>query len=118
MVLIARALASQPGVLVLDEPESNLDFKNQLLVLDTIEDLARSGLTCIFNTHFPAHALRRANQALLLGRGGKSVYGKTCEVVTEDRISEFFGVRAVIGEMQTPLGVYPDVIPVSIGRER
>ena len=117
MVLIARALSSQPGVLVLDEPESNLDFKNQLLVLDTIEDLARSGLTCIFNTHFPAHALRRANQALLLGRGGKSVCGKTCEVVTEDRISEFFGVRAVIGEMQTPLGVYQDVIPVSIGRE-
>lgn len=117
MVLIARALSSQPGVLVLDEPESNLDFKNQLLVLDTIEDLARSGLTCIFNTHFPAHALRRANQALLLGRGGKSVCGKTCDVVTEDRISEFFGVRAVIGEMQTPLGVYQDVIPVSIGRE-
>ena len=117
MVLIARALSSQPGVLVLDEPESNLDFKNQLLVLDTIEDLARSGLTCIFNTHFPAHALRRANQALMLGRGGKSVCGKTCEVVTEDRISEFFGVRAVIGEMQTPLGVYQDVIPVSIGRE-
>ena len=115
MVLIARALASQPGVLVLDEPESNLDFKNQLLVLDTIEDLARSGLTCIFNTHFPAHALRRANQALMLGRGDKSVCGKTCDVVTEDRISEFFGVRAVIGEMQTPLGVYQDVIPVSIG---
>ena len=115
MVLIARALSSQPGVLVLDEPESNLDFKNQLLVLDTIEELAKSGLTCIFNTHFPAHALRRANQALMLGRGGKSVCGKTCEVVTEDRISEFFGVRAVIGEMQTPLGVYQDVIPVSIG---
>ena len=82
MVLIARALSSQPGVLVLDEPESNLDFKNQLLVLDTIEELAKSGLTCIFNTHFPAHALRRANQALLLGRGGKSVCGKTCEVVS------------------------------------
>ena len=117
MVLIARALSSQPGVLVLDEPESNLDFKNQLLVLDTIEELAKSGLTCIFNTHFPAHALRRANQALLLGRGGKSVCGKTCDVVTEDRISEIFGVRAVIGEMQTPLGTYQDVIPVSIGRE-
>ena len=117
MVLIARALSSQPGVLVLDEPESNLDFKNQLLVLDTIEELAKSGLTCIFNTHFPAHALRRANQALMLGHGGKSVCGKTCDVVTEDRISEFFGVRAMIGEMQTPLGVYQDVIPVSIGRE-
>lgn len=117
MVLIARALAAQPGVLVLDEPESNLDFKNQLLVLDTMEQLAESGLACVFNTHFPAHALRRANKALLLGRGGKSVCGKTRDVVTEDKISEFFGVRAVIGEMQTPLGTYQDVIPVSIGRE-
>ena len=117
MVLIARALSAQPGVLVLDEPESYLDFINQLLVLDTMEQLAESGLACVFNTHFPAHALRRANKALLLGRGGKSVCGKTRDVVTEDKISEFFGVRAVIGEMQTPLGVYQDVIPVSIGRE-
>ena len=79
-----------------------MDFKNQLLVLDTIEELAKSGLTCIFNTHFPAHALRRANQALLLGRGGKSVCGKTCEGVTEDRISEFIVGLAVIGALQTP----------------
>ena len=116
MVLIARALASDPGVLVLDEPESNLDFRNQLLVLDTIADLARSGLTVIFNTHFPAHALRRASKALMLGRGGKSVYGKTADVVTESCISEFFGVHAVIGSIQTSVGVYQDVIPVSIGQ--
>lgn len=120
MVLIARALASEPGVLVLDEPESNLDFKNQLLVLDTIEDLAKSGLTVLFNTHFPAHALRRANKALMLGRGGKSVCGKAADVVTEGCISEFFGVHAVIGAIQTAEGVYQDVIPVSMrcGAER
>ena len=73
MVLIARALAAEPQVLILDEPESNLDFKNQLLVLDTMQSLARAGLTCVFNTHYPAHALRRANKALLLGRNGKSL---------------------------------------------
>ena len=113
MVLIARALATEPQVLVLDEPESNLDFKNQLLVLDTMQSLARAGLTCVFNTHYPAHALRRANKALLLGRNGKSLFGSTQDVVTEQNISDYFGVRAVIGSIETPDGAYADVIPVS-----
>ena len=113
MALIARALAAEPQVLILDEPESNLDFKNQLLVLDTMQSLAHAGLTCIFNTHYPAHALRRANKALLLGRSGKSLFGSTQDVVTEENISDYFGVRAVIGSIETPDGAYADVIPVS-----
>ena len=118
MVLIARALAAEPQVLILDEPESNLDFKNQLLVLDTMQSLARAGLTCVFNTHYPAHALRRANKALLLGRNGKSLFGSTQDVVTEQNISDYFGVRAVIGSIETPDGAYADVIPVSAAQER
>ncbi|MDR1137574.1 MAG: ABC transporter ATP-binding protein, partial [Synergistaceae bacterium] len=56
MVLIARALAAHPSMLVLDEPESNLDFKNQLIILETIERLARErNISCVFNTHYPAH---------------------------------------------------------------
>jgi iron complex transport system ATP-binding protein len=57
MVLIARALAVQPSMLVLDEPESNLDFKNQLIILETIERLSRErNISSVFNTHYPAHA--------------------------------------------------------------
>ena len=41
MVLIARALASEPDILILDEPESNLDFKNQLIILDIIKKLSK-----------------------------------------------------------------------------
>ena len=62
MVLIARALASKPSLLILDEPESNLDFRNQMIVLDAISRLAASGMCCIFNTHYPDHALSRANK--------------------------------------------------------
>ncbi len=59
MVLIARALAAEPSMLVLDEPESNLDFKNQLVILDTIKKLAsKDGISSIFNTHYPSHALK------------------------------------------------------------
>lgn len=117
MVLIARALAAEPQVLILDEPESNLDFKNQLLVLDTISELAAGGMTCLFNTHYPAHALQRANRALLLSQDGSWLFGPTREVVTEESIRSAFGVRAVISEIETPERVLRDVTPLSLVRD-
>lgn len=117
MVLIARALAAEPQLLVLDEPESNLDFRNQLLVLDTMSALAADGMACIFNTHYPAHALRRAHSALMLSRSGAFRFGPTHEIVTEKSIGEFFGVSAVIGGIETRGNVYQDVIPVGLRGE-
>ncbi len=114
MVLIAKALASAPEVLILDEPESNLDFRNQLMVLDTISKLVRSGMTCIFNTHYPAHALQRANKALILDKNKNALFGDTLSVVTEENIEKAFGVRAVIGEVETNQSIMKDVIPLSI----
>lgn len=113
MVLIARALAAKPQVLVLDEPESNLDFKNQLLVLDTISALADDGMAVVFNTHYPAHALQRAAKSLILGKDGSFVFGETDAVVTEANIRRFFGVNAVIGEIETDGNIYPAVLPLS-----
>ena len=117
MVLIAKALASEPKVLILDEPESNLDFKNQLVVLDTMTKLARNGMTCIFNTHYPAHALQRADKSLILSRGGSYVFGSTATVVTEENIRNAFGVDAVIGEIETPGNILQNVIPLNIATQ-
>ena len=117
MVLIARALAAEPQVLILDEPESNLDFKNQLIVLDAMGELARSGMTCIFNTHYPAHALQRSDKALILSRGGDYVFGPTASVVTEENIRRAFGVEAVIGQIETPGHILQSVIPLQLASE-
>lgn len=114
MVLIARALAAEPQVLILDEPESNLDFKNQLVVLNAMTHLAQSGMTCIFNTHYPAHALQRANKSLILSKGGAYVFGDTATVVNEENIQKAFGVQAVIGEIETKENILKDVVPLSI----
>lgn len=116
MVLIARAMASEPEILVLDEPESNLDFRNQLVVLDTISSLAADGVACVFNTHYPAHALQRTHRSLILNKGGGCISGSTPEIVTEDNIRRAFGVNAVIGEIETAESVLKNVMPLSIAK--
>ena len=117
MVLIARAMAAEPKLLVLDEPESNLDFKNQLIVLDTMTALAAEGVACVFNTHYPSHALQRAGKSLMLSKEGWSLFGDTTGVVTEDNIRKAFGVEALIGEVETPQNIMKNVVAVGISEE-
>lgn len=114
MVLMARALAAEPKILILDEPESNLDFRNQLLILETMSELVANGMTCIFNTHYPAHALQRANKAFILKKNGGYVFGDVHSVVTEQNIEHAFGVEAVIGEIETPNNILQDIVPLRV----
>lgn len=117
MVLIARALAAEPKILVLDEPESNLDFRNQLIVLETMTELTQQGITVIFNTHYPDHALRRSNKALLLHKDGQALFGETHSIVTEETIQNAFRVRTVIGEIETDERVYRSILPLELAAE-
>ena len=114
MVLIARSLVSNPKILILDEPESNLDFKNQLVVLDTLSNLALDNLTVIFNTHYPTHALQRANKALLLSKEGEVEFGETNTIITASSIEKAFEVKAVIGEIETDHKIYNNVLPIKV----
>lgn len=94
MVMIARALASQPGILILDEPESHLDFKNQLIILDLLEKISHDrGISCIINTHYPEHALRIADKTLIIGRQCCHIFGLTEDIVSEENLKLFFDVN-------------------------
>ncbi|MGN0335832.1 MAG: ABC transporter ATP-binding protein [Lachnospiraceae bacterium] len=114
MVLIARALAARPKLLVLDEPESNLDFKNQLIVLDTMSGLVSEGMCCIFNTHYPTHALMRADKSLILQKNGEAFFGKTQQIITEENIESAFSVETVIGEVKRHGNIYRSILPLRI----
>lgn len=115
MVLIARALAIRPKMLVFDEPESNLDFRNQLVVLQTIRGLVKEkGLSAIVNTHYPEHAMRIADRALLLHRDGTNESGPVGEVLTEGRLSATFDVNVHIQRFEWEGKSYTDVVPVSL----
>lgn len=96
LVLIARALAQQSRILIMDEPTSNLDFGNQMMVLRQVRRLARLGLAVVMSSHFPGHALLNATKVLLLHQGKTYGIGKPEETVTEESLKIMFGVDVKI----------------------
>ena len=115
MVLIARALAAEPKLLILDEPESNLDFRNQLIVLETIKDLRdEEGISSIVNTHYPEHAITISDKALILNRDGSSVFGAAKDTIEEPHLEKAFGVNVKIKDFYLSEKKSTCVLPVSI----
>ncbi|MBQ7743753.1 MAG: ABC transporter ATP-binding protein [Lachnospiraceae bacterium] len=114
MVYMARALVKDPKIIILDEPESNLDYRNQLLVLDIIKGLKDKGQLIIFNTHYPDHALRYSEKTLMLREDYKYIFGDTKEIITKENIEDTFNIRAAVGELRDGNEIYRDIIPLSI----
>lgn len=83
-VLIARALISNPEILILDEPCTGLDVYNRSYLFSTIEELARNkGITIIYVTHYLEEVTPLFSKALLLKNGRIFAYGNTKEIFTE-----------------------------------
>lgn len=93
LVLIARALCQEPDVILLDEPTSHLDFRNQAMVLRTVRRLSQQGLTIIMTTHFPNHAWLFSGKVAMMKEGRLLKVGSATEVMTEDQLSETYGLR-------------------------
>ncbi|MBN9334460.1 ABC transporter ATP-binding protein [Devosia sp.] len=99
LVLIARALAQEPRILVMDEPTASLDYGNQMRVLDRIRSLADAGLTVILSTHHPDHALRVADAVALISGGRLHAFGAPRAVLTPKNLHRLYGVDVVIGTL-------------------
>lgn len=97
LALVARALAGDPQLLVLDEPESNLDYKNQLQVLKVLHQLKTElGIGAVINTHFPSHAIELSDSALIMMPDCKTIFGSAKKVINEENLSRSFGVQIKI----------------------
>lgn len=92
LVLIARALAQEPALLVMDEPTASLDFGNQIRVLEQIEALSAQGMAMLLSTHQPEHGLRVASRIALLGHGRLLGVGEPRAVATPSALAGLYGV--------------------------
>ena len=94
-VMIARALAQQTPILLLDEPTSNLDIAHQFEIMELLTDINRNeGKTILIVVHDLNLALRYCQQALLLHDHSLLFHGATSEALTPERIHTAFGVNA------------------------
>jgi iron complex transport system ATP-binding protein len=105
-VLIARALMADPSLLILDEPTNGLDFIAREQLLESIDDIAKNpyGPTIIYVTHHVEEILPVFNKTLLLKEGQVFDSGKTSEMISSERLSQFFELPvSVIWNNNRPL---------------
>jgi len=104
LVLIARILTQEPKVILLDEPTSHLDFKNQALCLRMINQLAEQGISMIMTTHNPNHALLFPNTVAMMNGGGFIATGRADEVITEETLKATYGIDVKVYSVPGPNG--------------
>ncbi len=93
LVMFARAMVADADILILDEPASALDLSNQAVILEQIRLLSRQhGLTVLFSTHHPQHALEIADEAVLMLDRDRCVHGPAAEVLSEANLLALYGI--------------------------
>jgi iron complex transport system ATP-binding protein len=113
-VVIARALAQEPRVMLLDEPTSNLDLRNQLEVLETVrEAVEERGISALMAIHDLNLAMRFADTFIFL-HNGKVLAAGGHEVLTPENIELTYGVQVEIHRNNGR----SSIIPKALGKRR
>lgn len=113
-VVIARALAQEPDILLLDEPTSNLDLKNQLQVIKVITDAVReTHISAVVALHDINLALRFVDHFLMLKEGVVHALAPKDAITSRD-IEEVYGLKVILTSVEN----YRVVIPVDHEKEK
>lgn len=100
LILIARAIAQQAKILVMDEPSANLDYGNKIRVMNTVKGLTRDGYAVIQSTHDPDQAFLYSDKILALFEGRVLAWGSPQETVCDSLISTLYGVNVEVCSMR------------------
>lgn len=104
LVLIARALAQNAKILLMDEPTSQLDYGHQMHVLQEVHKLSQQGYTVIMSTHNPEHAFMFANKAVILKNGQVLCEGAPQTVMTDEVLKRIYGIDLQLLDLQLRTG--------------
>ncbi len=99
MVMIARALAQNTKLLVMDEPTAHLDYGNETRVLAQVKKLAGLGYTIVMITHVPGHAFLCANKVLAVGKDGYFALGAPDAILTEETLRTLYGIDIQLADI-------------------
>ncbi|MFV0492638.1 MAG: ABC transporter ATP-binding protein [Pseudorhodobacter sp.] len=91
LCLLARALAQESRILLLDEPAASLDFGNQIRLLEIIAELARDGFGILMVTHHPDHALQVGHRFLALKAGRIHGAGPVGQMSQPGYLTDLYG---------------------------
>jgi iron complex transport system ATP-binding protein len=108
LALIARVLAQNTNIVVLDEPTAFLDFKNEFLVLNKIKELRdKKNLTVVMTMHDPNQALRFSDRVLLIKKQEVVALGDPKEVLTANNLRKLYGIEAELLQIEGNTFIYP-----------
>jgi iron complex transport system ATP-binding protein len=111
-VIIARALAQEPKIMLLDEPITHLDIINQLEIMDLVKELCvKEGLIVLAVLHDLNLAARYCGSAIMLKSGRIFAAGDIVNVLTNENIKSVFNVDAIVQKHLVTNSVF--VIPLS-----
>ena len=92
LVLIARAIAQQARVLIMDEPTASLDFGNQIRLLEKIKQLQQQNIALIISTHNPQQAHFLAENVVLLDKQRGFQQGSRDELLTLENLAQLYRI--------------------------
>ncbi len=119
LVLIARAVAQDAPILIMDEPCGSLDYGNQIRVLEQIRSLADQGYLVLFSTHNPQQVFLYADDVLLISGHTAYAYGPPHEVLSESLLTHVYGIPIRLEESARTgdVTVLPDFIKIRQNRK-
>ncbi len=107
LTLIARALAQEAPLMLLDEPTASLDFSNQIIVWRALRALAATGITILVCCHDPNHIMWFCDQVLVMSQGEIIMQSTPGEISKSCLLADVYGEKLLCGAMNGRPVIYP-----------